>query len=400
MIPRISTPMLYQQTISQLQSRQADLAHLQEQMASGKRLLTAKDDPVAAGAAVTLDRALAELEQFKSNGNALRHRLGLQENVLAQAGDTLGRINTLAVQANGGTLSDSDRRAIAIEVGSLRDTLLELANTPDGTGRYLFGGTRDGGVPFSSAGGSVSYNGDQTRRAVEIAPLMFVDDTLPGSEVFMRVRSGDGRVDAAAEAANTGTGTITGFSLTDSAQWNGGSYRISFAADGAYTVEDSAGNAVASGVHAAGDGIAFAGLHLSLQGTPADGDAFSIGPAPTRDVFETVDALLGALSMNPTTDTQRAAQQNALQGALRDITTAQGHLIDARADGGSRLAALDNADELRMSQELTIEGTLSGMRDLDYAEAISRFELEMVALEAAQLSFMQMQRLSLFDYMR
>lgn len=400
MISRISTPMLYQQTISQLQSRQASLAHLQEQMASGKRLLTAKDDPVGAGVAVTLDRALAELEQFKSNGNTLRHRLGLQENVLAQAGDTLGRIHTLAVQANGGSLSDGDRRAIAIEVESLRDTLLELANTPDGTGRYLFGGTGDGSIPFSSTGGSVTYNGDQTRRAVEIAPLIFVDDALPGSEVFMRVRTGDGRVDAAADAANTGTGTIAGFSLTDSAQWNGGSYRIDFGADGAYTVEDAAGNAVASGVHAPGESLAFAGLNVGIEGTPADGDGFTIGPAATRDVFATLDALVGALGMEPTTDTQRAAQQNALQGAMRDIATAQDHLIDARADGGSRLAALDNADELRMSQELTIESTLSGLRDLDYAEAISRFELEMVALEAAQLSFMQMQRLSLFDYMR
>lgn len=400
MISRLSTSMLYQQSISQLQSRQASLAQLQGQMASGKKIVTAKDDPVGAGAAVRLDRALAELEQFKSNGDALRHRLGLQENVLAQAGDALGRVSTLAVQANGGTLSDADRRAIAIEVASLRDTLLDLANTPDGTGRYLFGGTRDGGVPFTDAGGGVAYNGDQTRRSVEIAPLMPVDDTLPGSEVFMRVRTGDGRIDAGMQPGNAGTGTITGFTLADSAQWNGGAYRVTFAADGAYSVADADGNPVANGTHAPGGTLAFAGLTLSIQGQPADGDAFTVGPAPTRDVFATLDALVGALNTAPTTDAQRAAQQNALQGALRDIATAQGHLIDARADGGARLATLDQADDLRMAQGVTIESTLSDMRDLDYAEAISRFELEMVALEAAQLSFMQMQRLSLFDYMR
>lgn len=400
MISRLSTSMLYQQSISQLQSRQAGLAQLQEQMATARKLVTAKDDPVGAGAAVKLDRALAELEQFESNGNTLRHRLGLQENVLAQAGDALGRVSTLAVQANGGALSDADRRAIAIEVASLRDTLLDLANTPDGTGRYLFGGTRDGGIPFTDAGGVVAYNGDQTRRSVEVAPLMPVDDTLPGSEVFMRVRTGDGRIDARVDAGNSGTGTIAGFTLADSAQWNGGAYRIDFAANGTYSVTDANGDPVATGTHAPGDTLAFAGLTLSIEGNPADGDGFTIGPAQTRDVFATLDALLGALTMEPTTGTQQAAQQNALQGALRDIATAQGHLIDARADGGARLAALDQADDLRMAQGVTIEGTLSGMRDLDYAEAISRFELEMVALEAAQLSFMQMQRLSLFDYMR
>ena len=104
--------------------------------------------------------------------------------------------------------------------------------------------------------------------------------------------------------------------------------------------------------------------------------------------------------MDPTTDAQKAAQQNALQSVMRDISTAQEHVIDARASGGAQLSALDNADSLRDTQGLTLETTLSGLRDLDYADAIARFDLEKVALEAAQLSFVQMQRLSLFNLIR
>lgn len=398
---RISTTMLYQQSISTLQSRQAGLAQLQQQMATGSKLLTAKDDPVGAGAAVTLDRALAELERFGANGDTVRHRLGLQENALAQAGQAMGRISTLTVQANGGTLSDGDRHAIAIEVESLRDALLELANSPDGTGRYLFGGSQDGSPPFARGpAGAVSYSGDQTRRSVEVAPQMFVDDTLPGSETFLRVRTGDGRIDAHAHTGNVGGGVVNGFSLTDSAAWAGESYRITFDADGAYSIEDADGNPVGSGTHAPGEAIAFGGVRLVIDGAPAAGDAFSIGPAPARDVFATIDGLLGALAMDPTTDAQRTAQQNALQTAMRDVATAQQHLIDVRAGGGAGLAAIEQADELRSAHGLTIESTLSGLRDLDYVEAISRFELEMVALEAAQLSFMQMQRMSLFGMIR
>ena len=397
---RISTSMLYQQSISSLQSRQADLSHLQQQLSTGKKLLTAKDDPVGAGSAVTLDRALAELERFGANGDAVRHRLGLQENALAQAGQAMGRIATLTVQANGGTLSDGDRQAIAIEVESLRDALLDLANSPDGTGRYLFGGSQDGSPPFARGPGGVSYSGDQTRRSVEVAPQMFVEDTLPGSGAFMRVRAGDGRIDAGADAGNTGTGVVSGFGLTDSAGWSGGDYRIVFAADGAWSVHDAEGNMVDTGIHAPGEAITFDGLRLAIDGEPAAGDAFSIGRAATRDVFATIDNLLGALAMDPTTDAQRTAQQNALQTAMRDVSTAQQHLIDARADGGAGLASVEQADDLRAAHVLTIESTLSGLRDLDYAEAISRFELEMVALEAAQLSFMQMQRLSLFGMIR
>ena len=340
---RISTSMLYQQSISNLQSRQADLSHLQQQLSTGKKLLTAKDDPVGAGSAVTLDRALAELERFGANGDAVRHRLGLQENALAQAGQAMGRIATLTVQANGGTLSDGDRQAIAIEVKSLRDALLDLANSPDGTGRYLFGGSQDGSPPFARGPGGVSYSGDQTRRSVEVAPQMFVDDTLPGSGAFMRVRAGDGRIDAGADAGNAGTGVVSGFGLTDSAAWSGGDHQIVFAADGAWSVHDADGNLLGDGIHAPGEEIAFDGLRLVIDGAPAAGDTFSIGRAETRDVFATIDNLLGALSMDPTTDAQRTAQQNALQTAMRDVSTAQQHLIDARADGGAGLASVEQA---------------------------------------------------------
>lgn len=400
MTHRISTPMLYQQSISTLQSRQADLSKLQHQLATGKKLVTAKDDPVGAGSAVALDRALSELEQFGSNADTVRHRLGLQENALAQAGEIIGRVSELAIQANGGTLSDGDRHAIAIEVRSLRTALLDVANTPDGTGRYLFGGSQDGNPPFARGPAGVAYGGDQTRRSVEVAPQIFVQDTMPGSEAFMRTRAGDGRVDAGADAGNSGGGVVSGFGVVDSNAWDGGSYRVSFGPDGAYSVQDAGGNAVASGIHAPGESIEFQGLRLAVDGTPAEGDAFHMGPAAPRSMFDTIDGLLGALAMDPTTHAQRTAQQNALQASMRHVATAQEHLIDVRAEGGAGLSMIEQADDLRAAHGLTIETTLSGLRDLDYAEAISRFELEMVALEAAQLSFMQMQRLSLFGLIR
>ncbi len=400
MTHRISTPMLYQQSISTLQSRQADLSRLQHQLATGSKLTSAKDDPVGAGSAVALDRALSELEQFGANADTVRHRLGLQENALDQAGEIMGRVSELAIQANGGTLSDGDRNAIAIEIRSLRTALLDVANTPDGTGRYLFGGTQDGSAPFARGPGGVGYGGDQTRRSVEVAPQIFVQDTMPGSEAFMRIRAGDGRVDAGADPGNSGSGVVSGFGVMDSDAWAGGSYRISFGADGTYAVEDADGNAVANGIHSPGETIEFQGLRLAVDGAPADGDAFHIGPAAARSVFDTIDGLLGALAMDPTTDAQRTAQQNALQSSMRNVATAQDHLIDVRAEGGAGLSMIEQADDLRTAHGLTIETTLSGLRDLDYAEAISRFELEMVALEAAQLSFMQMQRLSLFGLIR
>ncbi len=74
-------------------------------------------------------------------------------------------------------------------------------------------------------------------------------------------------------------------------------------------------------------------------------------------------------------------------------------MIDARAAGGAQLSAIDNATELRASNEVTLKTTLSSIRDLDYASAIGQYQLETAALQAAQTVFKQMQSMSLFQMM-
>jgi len=396
---RISTGMMYQQSINTMLAKQAKLAHTQQQLSSGQRLVTAKDDPVAAGTAVGLDRAVAELERFGMNASAVQNRLGLQENALTQVGDAMARVNELVIQANNAAMGDDSRQAISTELKSIYAGLLDLANSTDGAGRYLFGGTSDGSAPFAIAGGNVIYSGDQTQRQVEVAPDMFVADTLPGSEVFLRLRTGDGRIDGQPAAGNTGTGLLMGFSVTDSTAWDGDTYTLSFGASNTYQVVDGGGAVVATGAYAKGESIAFAGVQMKIDGQPANGDSFTLGPAGSRDIFATVQGLIDTLETSPTTDTQRAVMQNSLQAAMRDIATAQSRMIDARASGGAQLSAIDDAAALREANNVTLQGTLSTLRDLDWAEAIGRYQMENTALQAAQTVFMQMQSLSLFKLM-
>ena len=396
---RISTGMMYQQSITTMLAKQAKLAHTQQQLASGQRLVTAKDDPVAAGTAVGLDRAVAELERFGMNASAVQNRLGLQGNALTQVGDAMARVNELVIQANNAAMGEDSRKAISTELKAIYAGLLDLANSTDGAGRYLFGGTSDGSAPFAIAGGSVIYSGDQTQRQVEVAPDMFVADTLPGSEVFLRLRTGDGRIDGQPAAGNTGTGLLMGFGVTDSTAWDGGTYTLSFGAGDTYQVTDAGGTVVTTGTYAKGESIAFAGVQMRIEGQPANGDSFTLGPAGSRDIFATVQGLITTLDTNPTTDAQRAAMQNDLQAAMRDVATAQSKMIDARASGGAQLSAIDDAAALREANNVTLQGTLSTLRDLDWAEAIGRYQMENTALQAAQTVFMQMQSLSLFKLM-
>ena len=397
---RISTGMLYQQSLNSMLANQAKLAHTQQQLSTGQKLVSAKDDPVAAGLAVGLDRSLAELERYGQNANILQNRLGLQENALARVGDAMARVSELTIQASSAAMGPDGRRAISTELDAILAGLVDLANSTDGTGRYLFGGTADGNAPFAIGAGGVIYSGDQTQRRVELAPDTFVSDTLPGSEIFLRLRTGDGRVQAGALPGNAGTGLLMDYSVTDPAAFDGDTYQIRFTAADTYEVRNSANVVVGAGSFEDGESIAFAGLQVRLDGAPATGDVFEIGPAGVRDVFSTLQGLIDTLDSNPVTAAERTAMQNALQGALRDVSVASGRMIDARAAGGAQLRALDQAADLREANSITVKGSLSGLRDLDWAEAISRYNQETTALQAAQTVFTQMQSMSLFNMMR
>ncbi len=397
---RISSNMMYDQSVFLMLSRQSKMNQLERQLATGQKLVTAKDDPVTAGTAVGMDRVLAELEQLGANAANVQNRLGLQENALAQAGELLTRVNELTLEANNAALSTEDRKSVSAELKSVRDALLSLANSTDGSGRYLFGGSNDGAPPFSSIGGSIVYNGDQTQRQVEVAPGSFVQDALPGSEIFMRIRTGDGSIDGSAATGNGGQGVLTNVSRDGSATWNGESYTVRFSGPDTYDILDELGNPVGGGTYSEGQDIVFQGLRMQLTGVPAAGDEFNVGQAGNRDVFSTIDRLVQALNMDTATSADRTAQQNLLQSSLRDVARASEKMIDARAAGGAQLSAIDNAASLREANSITLKDSLSQLRDLDYAEAIGQYQLEKASLQAAQTIFTQMQSMSLFNMIR
>lgn len=397
---RISTGMMYSQSVALMMAKQAKLSHLEQQIATGSKIVSAKDDPVAAGAAVGLDRSLAALERMKLNGNNVQNRLGVQENTLAQVNDLMARVNDLTIQASNPALSAPDKKTLITELNQIREGLLSLANSSDGTGRYVFGGTNDSDPPFAKIDGKVVYRGDQTQRQVEVGPDTYVRDALPGSEIFLRIPTGDGFVDGSPAAGNAGNGVLTNITRDGSDSWNGQSFSVRFTAADQYEVLDGAGNVTGTGTYKAGSELEINGVRLQIAGAPATGDSFNVQAASSRDIFGTMDKLIAALDADTGTPAKMAAQQNELQSALRDVGRAAERMIDSRAAGGAQLKALDNAAEMREANGVTLKTTLSEMRDVDYADALSQYQLESTALQAAQTLFSQMQSMSLFNKIR
>jgi flagellar hook-associated protein 3 FlgL len=95
----------------------------------------------------------------------------------------------------------------------------------------------------------------------------------------------------------------------------------------------------------------------------------------------------------------RARFTTEIAGALQQIDQSIDHVLGVRAEVGSRLSALDSAAQAREDLDIELQSTLSELRDLDYAEAISRLNQQLVGLQAAQETYTRIAGLSLFDYL-
>jgi len=401
---RLSTQSLYQQGLGSLLARQAEMARTQQQLSSGVKLTQAKDDPVGMATAQRLDHLKAALTQYDSNALRVDHRLRMQENALTDANDSLTRARELAIQANSGAVGADDRKAIAAEILQLRQNLLDIANRDDGNGRRLFAGTRDGVAPFTDSAGGVTYNGDDGRNSVEVAPDIAIVDGDPGSAVFVRVRTGDGYARGSVGAANTGAGVLQMAQATDATTWDGAPLTLRFTSANAYEVIDGTGSPLSppvTGTWASGDVVppssAGLGVAFKVTGTPAAGDTFTIQTAPNQDVFATLQALADALVLPGNGPADNARRVNAFGSAIGDITTAQGHMMAIRSTVGARMNDIETANDGRSLQSITLAESIANLRETDFAEAISRLNLQMVALEAAQKVMLQTQGMSLFS---
>ena len=119
--------------------------------------------------------------------------------------------------------------------------------------------------------------------------------------------------------------------------------------------------------------------------TEADGSQVGVG------FFQVIDDLTTALNSN---------DPASLQRAVGELDSAQSSITVSLAAVGSGISVLDSQSSVADENLLRLKSTLSGMEDVDYTEAITRMNKDMLALQAAQSSFAKISQLNLFDYIR
>jgi flagellar hook-associated protein 3 FlgL len=191
---KVSTNLYFDRASAQLGTVQSNLSKTQEQLSTGKQITKPSDEPDKASLVTRLESELARQESYQQTLSSVEIKLSTQETALRNVSDVMYRIKELTVQANSDTMGELDRESIAVEIESLRDQVLSLANTQDTSGNFIFAGSRVTEPSFAPNGqGLIDYQGDQSRMQVAVGDNRLMNVNRPGSDAFVRVVRDDGK---------------------------------------------------------------------------------------------------------------------------------------------------------------------------------------------------------------
>jgi len=195
---RVSTPMQFTLAQGTINERRSELLRVQEQIATGRRVNTFAEDPVASRKILREQSTLRSTESWRRTSGEARLLLETSDSVLASVGDSLDRAYELAVQMANDTNGPENRQNAADEIRQIRERVVELANS-ERNGRTLFSGLGNQPDPFALDG---TFSGDTGRLEVPVGRRAFLDATLGGGEPFLDDSGGRNTIETLIELEN------------------------------------------------------------------------------------------------------------------------------------------------------------------------------------------------------
>jgi flagellar hook-associated protein 3 FlgL len=393
-----------QQTIARTQH---SLLRVQQELATGKRLNVPSDHPGDAAIVQQLHKTLEQREAFATNLRQGITHLSEAELALADLGDLLLEAQRIASANVGSDVTPEQRQAAGQLVQGLYQQALSLVNRQAG-GVYLFGGDRSTQPPFVESDGAVRFVGSSTLLGNHVdhgTVLPFMVDGAAALNVLS----------ARIEGAAVGQG-LTG--LTPLSQLNGGAgidpsgfvmtngpQSATVDLSGVTTVEgllnaiNGAGVGVRAAINASGSGIVLmnemSGWELSISengGATADelGVLAAAGSVPAAGVFGRLAALRDALL---------SGNQSAITRSSEGLQLDFDRLARVRGETGARVREMESRLERLTDQNLATAALLSSLEDVDFTEAILRFQTLEASLQATLQTGARLLNLSLLDFL-
>ena len=320
---RVTNTMLHSSINTNLQKQMSKLYDLNDDLSSGVKLHKTSDDPFNVGLSLKYDTNIKENKQWISNMENGKQWLGFSTEALSHSKDIVQQMYTKAIQADNDTLNDSNRDALAAQVDAQLEELVKMGNTTY-QGKYIFNGDVTNVPPFQE----IREDG----KIVDVAQFIRFEDGNPDNPIYVSYNNNS--------TVSDGTyydkqGQVVNTVINDA---SAGHKSI----DGRINRRTNENNYVDIAVNG--------GSVFQPNGANGNGDVF-------RTAIDLRDGLLN----NSTAEI--GAQIDELQRSMDRITSE-----NSRA--GTVYNRLDSAQELMISNDVSLTDALSKIEDTDVASAM------------------------------
>lgn len=380
MSTRISFSSINTRILDRLYQNYNKLEGIQQQLASGKKVDRASDDPVAVSNSMELRTQIDQFKSFQRNIDDGLAYLGTVDTTLTTGNTLFQSMRERAIQASNDTNSAESRFFIGREVRGMFDQMVALANTAF-KGEYVFAGNNTQVAPYEIRTGSSGVfsaapaGGNMQLLAADIGTASATKRLFDRNANDSQVTSGY------SEAYHIIPGTLRVPGLAEGTDFN-----VNYV-DGTITflTADAATMAATAG-----------GIQISydwLRRNEKDMDG-----VVNREIEEGVSARMNTTASevygSNLESTAWEAMLNLMEGTLlnkadkvRDsvgkLDQSMSRSLAAQATNGSRVLRFESTQERNQQRIVYSTELKSDVEDVDFAQAVSEFTMQQAVYEAS-----------------
>lgn len=410
---RLTFNMKFNAGLDGMLSTQQKMNRAQDQLTKQTRILTPADDPAASAKVLVLDQNLEQVKQFQSNSVLLKNNLALEETVLTNIRTSMDNVSRLAIAAGNATYTEAERGAIAQELKNIQLELLDLMNSRNAEGGFIFSGYQDKKQTYSlnSATGIYEFQGDDGQKALQISPTISLPGNDSGKFVFENV---DARFKTTPAVVSAGGATSANITVADQGQFDAyyrqnydgqtaanNEFSVVLTAPATYEVQRNGAALVppVTGAFTPDAPIQFNGLAITVAGaTAVPGQVdFSLQAPEKKNMLTTIGEFVTALE-NPSISDSEFTE--IIGDTVNQITAAASNIDSSLSAIGGRVNVLDSV--FGANEDLTINNKSyrADISEVDVAAALTEVTKQEIALQAISNTFVKVSGVSLFDYLR
>lgn len=413
---RISTAARYNLLTADIQRNEANYNRITQQLASGKKVASITDDPIAAVNIVNTNRQLGQIETFNQNVNMGLEELDNLDDLMKLAEGYLTQAWDKATQANSQTYGVSSLKALKTEIDELTKTMVDLANT-EFNDKYVFGGANTNIPPYeiNEETGEIIYNGttydnSDYVRTTEVADGVFEVINTTGDKVFGYYRAEDNSANAYTAPDGRKVLKTTEDGKDIYRYENGNLYRTGLSDDGLTevpekpnTYTDAAGRIVVKktdgegnttyeyeGGGLYGDGTDDTGLTAGYEGDSKG--VFGALKLLSNSIQEVIDA-----KEAKDTDAEKAGYDKMFS-TLDMFSKSHNEMVTEQTKFGGVHNRLEMTQSTLETNNENLTSYLSQLQDIDIAAAVSEWYQAQYAYQASLQVAAQSMNMSLLNY--